>query len=478
MSENFPDPIQFHGGRVRLFHGDARAVLRGMDDNSVDSVVCDPPYALESIKKRFGKSKSNLEEPLNRTLNTKAGQYRRVARGFMGCKWDSGDTAFDPEFWAEVLRVLKPGGHLCAFGGTRTSHRLVCAIEDAGFEIRDQLIWAYGQGFAKKGYIFKDIDKAAGVESEASGFSRSKRLCMSGDFTGTGYFVSAPVTASAKEWKGWAGQLKPAIEPICMARKPLSEKTVAANVLRWSVSALNIDGCRVGTREANKTVSTGEVISGNVAMSGGNYVRRETDEITIGRWPANIVHDGSEEVLACFQDDAGGGYGKRGSNRNSTSYGIPDGTMETVGFGDSGSAARFFASFPLTEDDRRIWYDSKADFYDRAGSSHPCVKPIALLRWLSRLITPPGGTILDPFSGTGTVGEAAFYEGFKAILIEREDTYIADIKRRMELMTCGPAERSRESIKASGLVADPGPLFGGGEPMKKGREIGPTGFKR
>ncbi len=447
----------FLDGRVTLHAGDSREVVRGLADNSVDSVVTDPPYALVSIGKRFGADNAAPAKV------GKTGAYARASSGFMGKKWDTGETAFAVEFWQEILRVVKPGGHVVAFGGTRSYHRLACAIEDAGFEIRDQLAWTYGSGFPKSHDVSKAIDRALGAErtkvridtsnvrnSKATGGGRDGMEGASRPWIEAamknGYHEAVSdeaVSDEAVSWQGWGTALKPSWEPIVLARKPLSEETVAANVLQHGTGALNIIGTRIGTR----TASTGEVISDNIAMGSPNYGRVETDETTIGRWPANLVHDGSPEVLAAFPESiAGAENDKRGTGGIwSPSSGMPCGPQ----YGDSGSAARFF-------------YTAKADASDRLGSKHPTVKPVDLMQWLIRLITPPGGTVLEPFAGTGTTGEAAFREGFRAILIEREAEYQNDIRRRMALCVAGPDERSRESIKArlGDAPQDHGPLFG------------------
>ena len=354
-------------GRVSLWTGDSREVLKGLADASVDSVVTDPPYGL----------------------------------GFMGKEWDTHETAFDVAFWSDVLRVLKPGGHVAAFGGTRSYHRLAVAIEDAGFEIRDQLAWVYGSGFPK----------------------------------------------SHNQGGGWGTALKPAWEPIVLARKPLIG-TVAANVLAHGTGALNIDATRVGTDE--KMGHGGRQFTemgyhGGAAADG----QFQTTQNALGRWPANLVHDGSAEVVECFPE-AGGGYGTRGNNGSQTSYSL-GGTGEVVGYGDSGSAARFF-------------YTAKADADDRLGSKHPTVKPLDLMQWLVRLATPIGGVVLDPFAGTGTTGEAAWREGMKAILIEREEAYCTDIRRRMKHILSGPDERMVTRVKERGGMVDPGPLFAWAKP--------------
>ncbi len=397
MSQTFLD------GRVDLRGGDCMAVVRAMAANSIDSVVTDPPYALVSIGKRCGKS--NLEQPANKDLtNIAAGQYKRLAGGFMGQKWDTGETAFAIEFWAEILRVLKPGGHVVAFSGARTYHRLACAIEDAGFEIRDQLMFLYGCGFSK---------------------SHSMRA------------IGRPELGTA---------LKPASEPIVLARKPISEPTVAANVLMHGTGAINIDACRVGTEGATRKIDPAKrptVSSYGNGLNGGGC---ETID-GLGRWPANVVHDGSAEVLAAFPETetgAGNKANKKPKSRQSQVMAMVD-TGE-IWAGDSGSAARFF-------------YSAKADSNDRIGSWHPTVKPVDLMQWLCKLVTPPKGVILDPFAGTGTTGEAAWREGFSCILIEREPEYQADIARRMKYVLGGPDERKHAIIKSKGQTQDAGPLF-------------------
>jgi site-specific DNA-methyltransferase (adenine-specific) len=435
MSETFLD------GRVTLHCGDCLDVLAGMAENSIDAVVCDPPYHLQSIHKRFAKV------GLNDKTRTTSGPHQRTARGFMNKLWDGGDVAFKVDTWEAVFRVMKPGAHLVAFGGTRTYHRLACAIEDAGFEIRDQIQWIFGVGFPKSLNISKAIDLAAGAErTEITG--RSARHGGGAAFAeGHGGFnterrvvLHAPAIPAARQWEGWGTALKPAHEPIVLARKPLSEDTVAANVLRWGTGAVNVDGCRVGD-EVLPELKAGQAQLG--AFERHNMVTPER----VGRWPANVIHDGSEEVVAGFPETVSGSrhagyYGYLGGDVYSRR---PSGPMPAVDV-DSGSAARFF-------------YTAKADGDERIGSKHPTVKPLDLMQYLVRLVTPPKGALLDPFAGTGTTGEAAFREGFNAVLIEREAEYQQDIRRRMAMAMAGPDERSRESIKARGQVASPGPLF-------------------
>lgn len=359
---------------IDVRHGDSRDVLKTMADASIDSCVTDPPYALVSIVKRFGKSKPENEK-FAATNPTSA--YRSASAGFMGQKWDTGETAFDPEFWAEVYRVLKPGAHLLAFSGTRTYHRMVCAIEDAGFEVRDQIGWLYGSGFPK----------------------------------------SHNLTGKAEGFDGWGTALKPAWEPVVVARKPLIG-TVAANVMQHGTGALNIDGCRVAHFEECKPMAAQD--GGDKVFGQGGRKVETTDLKANGRWPANLVHDGSPEVLACFPETGISAGGRIGNAGGGNVKNLPTGEFLSgdPGFGDRGSAARFF-------------YTAKADAGDRLGSKHPTVKPVDLMRWLCRLVTPQGGLVLDPFAGSGTAGMACMAEGFDAILIEREANFVEDIKRRI-----------------------------------------------
>ena len=396
-----------------ILRGDCREVLAQLADASVDSVVCDPPYHLTSIVKRFGS-----ENAAPAKSNGATGVYQRASRGFMGQTWDGGDVAFQPDTWAEVLRVLKPGGHLAAFGGTRTYHRLACAIEDAGFEIRDQLGWVYGSGFPKSLDVSKAIDKAAGPTREVvgvAGKSGSKRNAMRSDFAGGEYHTTAAATPDAAEWQGWGTALKPSWEPICLARKPLAG-TVAANVLEHGTGALNIDGCRIeGVKPKLTTIDSDKRNNPILQTKSATNTGEVTTE---GRWPANIIHDGSDEVLAGFPDTETGG-GIRNSDSRAV-YGSFGGSHAPRSFeANGGSAARFF-------------YCAKAGKLDRLGSDHPTVKPVALMRWLVRLITPPGGLVLDPFCGSGSTGIAAFCEGFDSVLVELRDEAADDAQRRLD----------------------------------------------
>ncbi|MBA3055030.1 MAG: site-specific DNA-methyltransferase [Sphingomonadales bacterium] len=407
--------------------GDSREVLKGLADNSIDSVVTDPPYALVSIGKRFGGP--NAKAPTGDV-------YKRAVAGFMNATWDTGETAFDPLFWVEVLRVLKPGGHLIAFSGTRTYHRLACAIEDAGFEMRDMIAWLYGSGFPKSHDVSRGIDKAAGAVREViSQGEPVKRMIPGADQHKGGWekndgrefvpTVTAAASAASAAWEGWGTALKPALEPIVLARKPLIG-TVAANVLRHGTGALNIDASRVGTgegggggRDSNASAARRYADKGSTDFAptpgprGGDAKRR---------WPANVVHDGSDEVVDAFPFSAGQQgivTGNEPSSPFANVYGdMPNRGGSAVPRGDTGSAARFF-------------YSSKADAEDRCGSKHPTVKPVDLMAYLVRMVTPPGGVTLDPFAGSGSTGMACLREGFDCILIEREAQYVADIHKRL-----------------------------------------------
>lgn len=365
---------------VSLLLGDCLQRVKELPDNSIDSIVSDPPYHLASIVKRFGKEGS---APAQHGTD---GAYARASVGFMGKEWDGGDIAFRPETWAEFMRVLKPGGHLLAFNHSRSWHRLTVAIEDAGFEIRDSVLWLYGTGFPKSHNISKAIDKIHGATREVTGpgkyMSRKPNKSAgvnSVGINGDGYNETAAATPDAEEWEGWGTALKPAFEPVVMGRKPLSEKTVAANVLKWGTGAINIDSCRVGGEIMNNN-SAGNKQGGNsLNMSVKGMPQDIKGSISVGRFPANVLHDGSEPIVNIF----------------------PDG----------GNAARFF-------------YSAKASKADRgAGNDHPTVKPTELMRYLCRLVTPPGGVVFDPFLGSGSTGRAALMEGFRFVGIEQDSHY-------------------------------------------------------
>jgi len=404
----------------QIHHGDNREVLKNLADNSIDSVVTDPPYEL----------------------------------GFMGKSWDATGVAYSVELWQEVMRVLKPGGHLLAFSGSRTYHRMAVAIEDAGFEIRDQIMWIYGSGFPKSHDVSKGIDKQAGAEREVVGINdnvvRESKIEGGSDyggFTKANSDITAPATAEAKQWQGWGTALKPAHEPIVVARKPLIG-TVAANVLTYGTGGLNIDGSRVGNEEMIKTSSNGIVKSENRSMSGPNY-EREVVGTARGRWPANVIHDGSDEVVELFPDTKSGSGNKNTGNRAGLFGNLGAGNGDGIG-GDSGSAARFFYCAKASKRDRNEGLDgfelkqtiggggltvvggAYGSIKAPGQNHHPTVKPTELMRYLCRLVTPPGGIVLDPFMGSGSTGKAAMYEGFEFVGIELTDEYLPIAKARIE----------------------------------------------
>jgi DNA modification methylase len=359
--------------QTNLFNGNCKKVLKSIPDNSIDSIVTDPPYEL----------------------------------GFMGKSWDASGIAYDVEMWQECLRVLKLGGHLLSFGGSRTYHRMACAIEDAGFQIRDQIMWVYGSGFPKS----LNVGKQDGCN----------------------------------DWDGWGTALKPAHEPIVMARKPL-DGTVANNVLTYGVGGINIDGCRVHYEsEGDKKVAHNNALGmerlsqeyGSTLSSFEGGWKKHHPELPQGRFPANFIHDGSDEVLELFPDSTSKAGGKSGTTFASGS----SRTDARVGHTDSGSAARFFYCAKASKKDRNEGLDGFAEkrpdertttgmgTFDEKGvakqaNHHPTVKPTDLMRYLCRLITPPNGTVLDPFTGSGSTGKAAALEGFNFVGIEQSAEYI------------------------------------------------------
>jgi DNA modification methylase len=428
---------------MRILFGDCREEMTALADNSVDAVVTDPPYDLTAGKKGgTGPATVNPNSPAGRSMiGTGNGG------GFMGKDWDATGVAFDVKTWAECLRVLKPGGHLLAFGGTRTYHRMAVAIEDAGFEIRDSIHWIYGSGFPKSLDISKAIDKAAGAEREIVGSKLDLpgyRLNGhdGGEAFGHGLSsstpqtrlassqITAPATDDARTWAGWGTALKPAHEPIVMARKPLIG-TVAANVLAHGTGGLNIGECRVeyeagGSLASNPSLRT-HINGGN----GGNIIAHEPDRRVVipnatGRWPANVIFD--EAAGAELDAQTGirppGGNVKDAGPRNNDVYGVderPRGDWTAYADAPSG-ASRFFYCSKAPTKERPVGPD---------GTKHPTVKPLALMRYLVRLVTPPGGTVLDLFAGSGATVEAAILEGFDVIGIEMDAEYLPLIAQRV-----------------------------------------------
>jgi len=422
----------------KIYNMDCVEGMKLLDDNSIDSIVTDPPYEL----------------------------------GFMGKKWDSTGIAYNVDVWRECLRVLKPGGHLLAFGGTRTYHRMACAIEDAGFEIRDsiqeffatdkmaqeflesltqeqfevfwrlldayglagQMAWVYGSGFPKSHDISKAIDKKLGAEREKIGervklesfqYKGNNVYQTNGDKDKVTLDITVPATDLAKKWDGWGTNLKPANEPIVVARKPISEKTIVENVMKWGTGGLNIDGCRIGTEEIK---THGKRKGEGVSLEWSKYTSPEGYEggIHQGRFPANVILD--EEAGALLDQQSGSiSYGNKpgGYSYSDRQYAVQGFVKDCKpkapsNYGDSGGASRFF-------------YCAKASKKERGeGNNHPTVKPLSLIKYLITLVTPPGGICLDPFEGSGTHALACKDLGFNYIGFELDPTYYAIAEERIK----------------------------------------------
>jgi site-specific DNA-methyltransferase (adenine-specific) len=419
-----------------LLKGDCRQQLATLPDNSIHAIITDPPYEL----------------------------------GFMGKTWDSTGIAYNLEVWTQCLRVLKPGGHLLAFGGSRTYHRLACAIEDAGFEIRDQIMWVYGSGFPKSLDVSKAIDKQAGAERQVVGNHpnpASSIYSQSQNKMPANVNITAPSTDAAKQWDGWGTALKPAHEPIVLARKPLNG-TVANNVLTHGVGALNIDESRI-TSTDNFDGLKGRPIQKLATRRHGETEEEYDLRIhespsqqqaleklkTLGRWPANFIHDGTDEILQLFPDSKGA-FAPVKSGHSGKSKGIygdyaQRGDDGATFYGDSGSAARFFYCAKASRTERNTGLDHLPEVRhsDRPSDNlpggdnprnrtntpqtnfHPTVKPLALIHYLIKLITPPGGTILDPFLGSGTTAVAATQLGHPWIGCELTEDYWPIIEARI-----------------------------------------------
>ena len=410
-----------------ILHGNNLDILPTLPDNSVDSIITDPPYEL----------------------------------GFMGKKWDSSGIAYSVEFWTECFRVLKSGGHLLSFGGTRTFHRMAVAIEDAGFEIRDNIAWLYGSGFPKSLDVSKAIDKAAGVEREVVGTKTAspKGIKNAEERTDTaaGAYggatkeidITAPATDEAKQWEGWGTALKPAHEPIIVARKPLIG-TVAHNVLTHGTGALNIDGSRIGTEVRKNNVNDFSNQHGNQFGNGKPIIKTGESEVT-GRWPANIILD--EHTAGLLDEQSGQVKGGTWNNTAEARHFNNDGKptdYETKGSDKSiGGASRFFYVAKASKRDKNEGLDEmpikRPDNRSSTGMGtfeekgvqpqqnfHPTVKPTALMEYLVKLVTPPNGTVLDPFTGSGSTGKAAILNGFDFIGIEMTEDYLPIIKARLK----------------------------------------------
>lgn len=484
---------------TRIIHGDMRAILPALAADSFEVVITDPPYDLPG--------------------------------GFMNKSWDKTGIAFNSQTWREVMRVLKPGGYVLAFGGTRTFHRIACALEDAGFEYRDTLCWLYGSGFPKSLSIDKSIDKAVGVERKVIGRANgvgSTNTKSLGEYA-TEYNATLPTSDLAKEWSGWGTALKPAWEPILMARKPFSG-TVALNIQKHGAGALNIDACRIGYEEGGSLATNPSRRTHINGGNGGNIISHENERRVVipnksGRWPANVVLSHSEacvktgrtqvkaRVINRFDDGAkpfGEGAGHPytseslgNENGNETidtydceldcavrlldeqtgvltsgepmgvrhtdsvnAYGLDPGRIGTpvTGFGDSGGASRFFYTSKSSVYEREVGLEAmpkqsrgaadgaavsntnkgptnaiRPDDGTVSANNHPTVKPLDLMRWLVKLVTKPGGTVLDCFMGSGSTGCAAVIEGMNFVGIEAEVDYVAIAEKRIAYWKNHPA---------------------------------------
>jgi site-specific DNA-methyltransferase (adenine-specific) len=436
--------------------------LLELEDNSIDAVVTDPPYEL----------------------------------GFMGKSWDSSGIAYNVEVWRQCLRVLKPGGHILAFGGSRTWHRLAVAVEDAGFELRDSIAWIYGSGFPKSLDVSKAIDKAAGAEREK--VKHIPRPETSGTMMGSSesrpwiekareqgfYEADGPdaVTDDAKKWQGWGTALKPAFEPVVVGRKPLTG-TVAANVLEWGVGGLNIDGTRIGTENIERG-RAGRNTNGKDIFESG--LSNQGFEPARGRWPSNVMLD--EYTAGLVDQQSGDVKGKVGvkqlNQMQFTVAGDQTGKKyaSQAGLGDSGGASRFFYVAKASKRDRNEGLDELVGqssagkgnglgrVCEKCGASilkpcscedrtfvnpavknfHPTVKPTELMRNLIRLVTPLGGVVLDPFTGSGSTGKAAILEGMQFIGCELTPEYLPIIEGRINYAV---------SVKEQELLAEDEKLF-------------------
>jgi len=425
---------------MQLHLSDNMAILKAMDDNSIDSIVTDPPYGL-------GKE-PNPNILLREWLEF--GYSEVKGKGFMGKEWDA--FVPQPNFWKECFRVLKPGGHVLSFYGTRTYDWGVLAMRLAGFEIRDCVMWVYGSGFPKSLNIGKAIDKLQGNEREVVGKDKSGsiRNCMGGDFKGGEYSLSKGNT----EWEGWGSSLKPAVEPIVLARKPIAMKSIAENVLKYGTGGINIDGCKVATEDDlnGGAYSGGTRKDGDWALNSGFKNDNESIEFqqTNGRFPANLIIDGSDEVVAGFPETTSEGHWSKSKVTGFGEFG--GGTYEYGGVGEKdkngGSASRFFYTAKAHSSERNRGlegfeekrnskygnngYSSASPTFAINSNFHPTVKPIDLMRYLVRLITPKGAVCLDPFMGSGTTGMACKLEGMEFIGIEQDKEYFAIAKARID----------------------------------------------
>ena len=455
--------------QYKLYHGNMLDMLEVIEKESIDSIVTDPPYGLTSITKRFGKEGSAPASTKNND-----GSFARLSKGFMGKEWDGSGIEYNIDTWTKCYEVLKPGGYLLAFGGSRTFHRIACAIEDAGFEVRDTIMWLYGSGFPKSQNIGKMYDKKMGNEREKVGETKIGKTSL-GD--GSGWDTSqnmkdlkatgkVDITKGNSKWEGWGSCLKPSFEPIIVARKPFKGSLVD-NVIEYGVGGINIDECRVEAETNRRMCGTTEK-SGETSFILG---AREETYTNIGRFPANTIltYDETDfdEVCGGFPNTKSGNISKeyKQDARFNIAQSGKGGNLDYSNcYGDSGSASRYFYCAKASKKDRDEGLDKleskpmyQADnehgnlgaFYvKKAGgeigdvqlrkNTHPTVKPTDLMQYLVRLVTPKGGTVLDPFNGSGSTGKAVMYENrernknYKYIGIELTEEYLPIAKARIE----------------------------------------------
>ena len=454
----------------KLYQGNMLDMLQVIKPESIDSIVTDPPYGLTSITKRFGKEDSA------ECQYGKDGSFQRLSKGFMGKEWDGSGIEYNIEAWKNCYKVLKPGGYLLAFGGSRTFHRIAVAIEDAGFEIRDTIMWIYGSGFPKSMALDKSLEaklttgsgnkkdfyKCNGTleESKGKGYTSMKQTNVEQEFRNTNYQSKGQLkldatTELAKKFKGFGTALKPSFEPIIVARKPFKGSLVD-NVIQYGVGGINIDECRVGNEERiNKEHGYSNIMIGGCFEKG---TEESKEYVVNGRFPANTIltYDDNDfdEVCGGFPDTKCGMAIRHNSGGNTFGGEIKKPPMEDLGYNDSGSACRYFYCAKASKKDRDEGMD---EFEEVAGGSyefrqdgsldgkipsrkntHPTVKPTELMQYLIRLVTPKGGIILDPFNGSGSTGKAAMYENkernknYKYIGIELTDEYLPISKARIE----------------------------------------------
>lgn len=431
------DPVII--GDAELWNGDCLEVMARMPENSIAAIVCDPPYLLNFMGKAFDK------------------QHKSLPGANEGQKMQ----AWHARWVKEAFRILKPGGYLAAFGGDRTHHRLLVAMEDAGFELRQNCYWAFGAGFPKSQNAGKALDRKAGAKRDVVGKYMAPRQSERGIFRDewpagsyeqhgkiaappTTTHITAPATEAARKWEGFGSALKPAVEPICVGRKPMIG-TLAENLLEWGTGAINIDGCRIGTEERtykgsgaqpHKLNAHGKGDTGIGYMDGSG---KDLEFTATGRYPAHLLHDNSPEVVAMFPVTTSGKLLPSHNAKPSTGWsgGSREGRIHNEFGGDSGSAARFFQSCPYDADDHNpLYYSGKASQHDRTEgttkNNHISVKNTSLMRWLVRLFLPPGETVLDPFMGSGSTLKAALLENKTCIGIEMDPEYFAIAVERIK----------------------------------------------